>query len=47
MSNLCGELIRDELINMKIAMLETVHGCSPQEIEELKSRQGVDFLPGL
>jgi hypothetical protein len=47
MSNLFGELIRDELINMKIATLETVRGCSPQEIEGIKSRQGVDYLPGL
>ena len=47
MSNLFGELIRDELINMKIATLETVRGCSPQEIEAIKSRQGVDYLPGL
>ncbi|MEP7284747.1 MAG: SMI1/KNR4 family protein [Chloroflexota bacterium] len=32
---------------MMIATLDTIHGCSPQEINEMKARQGVNYLPDL
>lgn len=45
--NLFGSLVADELIRMMIANISTIQGCSPQEIDELKAKQGVGFLPKL
>src|SRR5258707_15695672 len=39
------EDFREKLIFCGIATSQTLEGCSKQEIEEIKSSQGVNFLP--
>lgn len=45
MNTMFGLHLKDKLIKLGIATPDTINGCTTEEIENVKLRQGVKFLP--
>lgn len=45
MTTLFGRSLAEEIMKLRIATREEIRGCDLREIEELKERQGIKWLP--